>query len=99
MKNILTSGLVLGISIFTLFVSNISQARTWDKVKIPGGKCGNGSDYSIYLSRKDPKKVAFYFQGGGACWNNLTCNGPLPLTLLWIPDYIPDFTFLADQPE
>ncbi len=99
MKKISLRGLVFGVLMVALLASKASEARTWEKVKIPGGKCGNGSDYSIYLSHKDPKKVAFYFQGGGACWNNLTCKGPIPLTLLWIPDYIPDFAFLADQPE
>jgi hypothetical protein len=91
--------LTLAANLLFFLTSNVSEARTWDKIKIPGGKCGNGSDYSIYLSRKDPKKLAFYFQGGGACWNNLTCKGPIPLTLLWIPDYIPDFNFLADESE
>ena len=87
------------IVLMGLMASSISEARTWENIKIPGAKCGNGSDYSIYLNLKNPKKVAFYFQGGGACWSYLTCKGPLPLTLLWIPDYIPDFSFLADQAE
>lgn len=91
------------IGLATLLFSSGAQARTWEEIVIPGAKCGNGSDYSIYLSQKNPKKVAFYFQGGGACWDFWSCSGPLPLTPLWIPrilyKYLPDSAFLADEAE
>ena len=57
-------------------------ARDWQKIPVPGAKCGNGQPYSIFLSLKDPKRLTVEFQGGGACWNQSTCKGPVPLTNL-----------------
>lgn len=45
---------------------------------IPGG-AGTGcatdaTPYEFYVHQGDAKKVAIYFQGGGACWNSKNCG-------------------------
>ncbi|MDX2006697.1 MAG: pectin acetylesterase-family hydrolase [Meiothermus sp.] len=37
--------------------------------------CSDGTPWRFFVSRGDPGKVLLSFQGGGACWNNGTCNG------------------------
>jgi Pectinacetylesterase len=41
----------------------------------PGGEtvCGRGTEYSFFVIPGDPKKVIIEFEGGGACWDELTC--------------------------
>lgn len=47
----------------------------WTYVEIPGGGCGNGSAYGVAVNRSDTTdRVLVFMQGGGACWDNLTCN-------------------------
>ena len=36
-----------------------------------GSTCLNGSPYQFTVSPGDPDNVLLYFQGGGACWDNL----------------------------
>jgi hypothetical protein len=53
----------------------MTPADTWTYVPIPGGACGNGSAYGVAVNRSTTSsRVLVYFQGGGACWDNLTCN-------------------------
>lgn len=42
----------------------------------PGGDsiCARGDAYRFFVYGGDPKKVVLDFQGGGACWNELTCS-------------------------
>jgi pectinacetylesterase len=37
-------------------------------------KCVNGSPYHFFVKRGTQNKVLYYFQGGGACWEQLTCS-------------------------
>jgi hypothetical protein len=40
----------------------------------PGTGCSApGSEYAFFARPGDPKKLAIYFDGGGACWNEETC--------------------------
>jgi hypothetical protein len=50
---------------------------TWDKVTLPGTKCGNGSQYKFFVHRSGTgsKNLLFMFEGGGACWDYDTCSG------------------------
>jgi hypothetical protein len=41
---------------------------------VPGTGCGLGGSYEFYVHRGDPKRLAIYFQGGGACWNSRNCG-------------------------
>jgi hypothetical protein len=47
----------------------------WQKVELPGTKCGNGSQYKFFVHRTASPNVLFYFEGGGACWDYESCSG------------------------
>jgi hypothetical protein len=38
-------------------------------------QCMQGSEYRYFVKRGSVNKVVMYYQGGGACWDNLTCGG------------------------
>jgi Pectinacetylesterase len=46
----------------------------WKRV-VPGGdcRCSDGSEFSFWLRKANPRKVVFYLQGGGACFSAKTC--------------------------
>ena len=46
----------------------------WRRV-VPGGdcQCSDGSTFSYWIRKANPKKVVFYLQGGGACFSAKTC--------------------------
>ncbi len=50
-------------------------AGEWIEV-LPGGDtvCSRGTPYRFFVRGGDPNKVIVDFQGGGACWNALTCS-------------------------
>lgn len=48
---------------------------TWEKVALPGTKCGNGSQYKFFVRRTASPNLLFLFEGGGACWDYDTCSG------------------------
>ncbi len=39
--------------------------------------CMNGSDYHFFAKRGSENKLVMYYQGGGACWEQLTCTVPV----------------------
>lgn len=47
---------------------------TWEAVS-PGGdcQCADGSEYRYWVHEGDPTRVAFFLQGGGACFTAETC--------------------------
>ena len=51
------------------------EPGVWETI-YPGGDtiCSRGDEYRFYLRGGDPRKLMIYFQGGGACWNELTCS-------------------------
>lgn len=47
----------------------------WTWVPFENSFCGNGSTTGIGVSlSKKSSRVLIYMEGGGACWNELTCN-------------------------
>ncbi|MBI2890256.1 MAG: hypothetical protein HYY13_05670 [Nitrospirae bacterium] len=46
----------------------------WTKIE-PGGEtaCAHGTPYAFYVRPGKINKLSIYFQGGGACWNALSC--------------------------
>ena len=51
-----------------------------DWASIPGGeecRCSDGSPYELWERPADPTKVVLYLQGGGACFDELTCGPAL----------------------
>lgn len=65
---------------FTMFILALaistSQARQWETVKIPDAYCADGTNYKVFFSKKDDRKLAIEFMGGGVCWSLSTCYGP-----------------------
>ncbi|MBJ6761676.1 hypothetical protein JGU66_12945 [Myxococcaceae bacterium JPH2] len=47
----------------------------WQKVELPGTKCGNGSQYKFFMRKTSSPNLLFLFEGGGACWDYDTCSG------------------------
>lgn len=47
----------------------------WNQIS-PGGEttCAFGTPYSFFVRNTDSDKVLIHFQGGGACWDEETCN-------------------------
>lgn len=50
-----------------------TTAATWVWNPIVGSECGNGSETGIGVNLGTSDRVVVYFEGGGACWNGLTC--------------------------
>ncbi len=40
-------------------------------------QCMDGSPYHFFVRRGSVNKVLMYYQGGGACWEQLTCSVPV----------------------
>jgi len=40
-------------------------------------QCIDGGPYAYFVKRGTENKVLYYFQGGGACWEQLTCGIPV----------------------
>jgi hypothetical protein len=69
--------------------------NSWTYVPIPGAACGNGSTYGVAVNRSSTSRRLFvYFQGGGACWDDATCNF-LPLAS-HVSEDVPAGTVLAE---
>jgi hypothetical protein len=53
-----------------------AQPGVWTWVPFPEAKCadGNGTGMGVNIS-KENRNVLIYLQGGGACWDDLTCHG------------------------
>jgi hypothetical protein len=49
------------------------QQNVWTWVDIPGAVCSDGSGTGIAVNPGDPDLVVLFLDGGGACWDALTC--------------------------
>jgi hypothetical protein len=49
-------------------------AQGWERVT-PGGdcQCADGSEFSFWMRKANPRKVVLYLQDGGACFSARTC--------------------------
>lgn len=69
----------------------VAQTSAWQTISNPGpvvgadgrthtascsGFPGTDPTFRFYVRPGDPKKLAVIFDGGGACWDNLTCSHP-----------------------
>jgi len=70
LKNKLLSLFILG------GISTGAVAARWEKIKVPGALCGDGSQYHFFFREGDPKRVSVELMGGGACWDKESCWGP-----------------------
>ncbi|MDD4974331.1 MAG: pectin acetylesterase-family hydrolase [Bacteriovorax sp.] len=87
------------IFLFLLLItaSNIASARDWKRLQIPGAKCGNGSEYSIFIDLKSPTALVIELMGGGACWSASTCYGPNLRTWMYPIPEVPAFSVLSSE--
>lgn len=46
----------------------------WTWVDVEGSKCGNGEQTGFGVSPGTGDDVLFYLEGGGACWDEITCS-------------------------
>lgn len=72
-------------------------AREWLKVFIPNAKCGDGTDYFVFVSNKQNKKLLIELMSGGACWSLDTCWGPNLRTWIHPIPKIPNFSVLTND--
>ncbi|HAZ13225.1 MAG: hypothetical protein A2X86_00655 [Bdellovibrionales bacterium GWA2_49_15] len=92
---VLNSGLLrilfmrIYLFIFFSLLSVQTQARLFEAIDIPGAFCGRGEPYFVLVDVRNVKKFAFFFEGGGACWDLLTCATQVTTQL----DQPRDFSF------
>lgn len=52
--------------------------KRWVEIETGGRSiCADGSLYKFYFRKGVAPKLMIWFQGGGACWNDLTCTASL----------------------
>jgi len=57
----------------------VSEAEGFEQVEAPADcMCGDGSEFHFWMRHRDPAKVLFYFEGGGACFSPETCDPSNP---------------------
>ena len=63
-----------GGTTFTLGAAMTAPAQTWTWVPFADSHCGDGSTVGIGINlNASTSRVLIYFEGGGACWDQLTC--------------------------
>ena len=54
---------------------NIIQSE-WKQIQLDSAQCAFETPYNLYFrAGSDPDRLLIYFQGGGACWNWVSCSG------------------------
>jgi hypothetical protein len=68
----------------------------WTKIE-PGGDtiCSLGTPYAFYVHPGTVNRLALYFEGGGACWNDFTCSDPDTYFDSAVDDTGPEHLYLA----
>ncbi|WP_162942452.1 pectin acetylesterase-family hydrolase [Desertimonas flava] len=58
----------------TMAGASSDPAPEWTEI-VPGGdcQCADGADFSFFAREADPTKVMFFLEGGGACFDPVTC--------------------------
>ncbi len=58
----------------TMAGASSDPAPEWTEI-VPGGdcQCADGADFSFFARDADPTKVMFFLEGGGACFDPVTC--------------------------
>ena len=77
-----------------------ASRKSWERIPVPGAKCGDGGEYSIFIRKGIQDKVALAFMGGGACWSESTCMGVEIKTFLPLVPFVPIAGgFVSNDPE
>ncbi len=69
-------------ALILITASGLAHSRDWQRIRIPGARCGDGQEYAVFYEKKDASKLTVELMGGGACWSAKTCYAPTPLT--WV---------------
>ncbi len=67
-------GVALAAAFGTMVYAQGGYFSGWREINIPGLVCSDGSPWKFYATRGDSRKVIVDFQGGGACWNEGSCD-------------------------
>lgn len=89
--------LLVSILVTPLLAFSFNFDRSaWQAIKIPGAKCGSGSDYEVYYKKNASDKLLIEFMGGGACWSKTSCTR---LPMAWVHPIIklPFFSVLTNS--
>ena len=72
-------------------------AAGWTKIE-PGGDtiCSTGTPYAYYVHPGTVNRLVVYFEGGGACWDDVTCSDPDTYFDSAVDDTGPEHLYLAD---
>ena len=55
--------------------STTAAPEEWETIVAPADcMCSDGSEFSFFVRNANPAKVMFFFQGGGACFDVVTCD-------------------------
>jgi len=55
-----------------------ARVNEWTWVDVPGSRCANGTPTGFGVNRAaSSDTVVLFLQGGGACWDGITCLGPV----------------------
>ena len=65
------------------------EEKVWYQVPIPEGKCGDGSEYHIYVRKGSSDKLCIFFSGGGIAINEYMAARPVNggSVAAWLPNY------------
>ena len=69
----------------------LKKPHRWYRRPLDGCVCSNGTPYAAYYKRGVVNKLAVYFSGGGACWDEHTAARPNTLTSML--DGVPGYYF------
>ena len=72
----LSSGLATPGSVSLRAEPFSTNSTGWTWMAVEGSQCINGKETGVYLrssSEASPTKLAIYLNGGGACFNTITC--------------------------
>ena len=63
--------------------------KVWYQVPVPEGKCGDGSEYHIYVRKGATDKLCVFFSGGGIAINEYMAARPVTggSVAAWLPNY------------
>jgi Pectinacetylesterase len=93
-------GLILVLTL--LLLAPLAQAAGWQRITDPAETVGidgrrhkascsayPGTDprFSFWTREGRSRNLVIYFEGGGACWDNLTCSNPVA----GLPEEVPQF--------
>lgn len=69
-----------------------ADATGWEKIDLGGeSACADGSPYSIFINRGSSERIVIDFMGGGACWDDSTCQPNAINYTRSVPDIIGDW--------